>query len=52
MEFHATLGDANVIMVAEKYVPERIPDKEFIISKHYTEINKNELENILNALLD
>lgn len=52
MEFPATLGKAKVIMVAEKYIPESIPDKEFIISRHYKEINKNELENILNALLE
>lgn len=52
MEFHATLGQTMVIMVAEKYLPGKVPDKEFIIPKHYKEINKNELENILNALLD
>ena len=52
MEFHATLGTTMVIMVAEKYLPGKVPDKEFIIPKHYKEINKNELENILNALLN
>lgn len=52
MEFHAFLGSTEVIMVAEKYQSEKIPDKEFIIPKHYKEINKNELENILHALLE
>jgi GLPGLI family protein len=52
MEFHATLGQTMVIMVAEKFLPVIVPDKEFIIPKHYKEINKNELENILNALLE
>ncbi len=51
MEFHAILGTTEVVMVAEKFQSETIPDKEFIIPKHYKEINKNELENILNALL-
>jgi GLPGLI family protein len=52
MEFHAILGPTEVIMIAEKFQSESIPDKEFIIPKHYKEINKKELENILNALLE
>lgn len=52
MEFRAILGTTEVTMIAEKYQSENIPDKEFIIPKHYKEINKNELENILNALLE
>lgn len=51
MEFHAILGTTEVVMIAEKYQSEIIPDKEFITPKHYKEISKNELENILNALL-
>jgi len=52
MEFRAILGTTEVIMIAEKFQSENIPDKEFIVPKHYKEINKNELENILNALLE
>lgn len=52
MEFHAILGATEVIMIAEKYQAETIPDKEFLVPKHYMEISKNELESILNALLD
>jgi GLPGLI family protein len=52
MEFHAILGTTEVVMMAEKYQSVNIPDKEFMIPKHYKEINKNELESILNALLD
>ena len=52
MEFHAILGATEVIMIAEKFQSENIPDKEFIIPKHYKEINKKELENVLKALLE
>ncbi len=52
MEFTATLGGTSVIMVAEKYLRGNIPDKEFILPRNYMEINKNELEDIMNALLD
>jgi GLPGLI family protein len=52
MEFTATLGGTTVIMVAEKYLPGKVPDKEFILPRNYMEINKNELEDIMNALLD
>jgi GLPGLI family protein len=52
MEFHASLGGANVNIVAEKYLPGKIPDKEFTLPRNYKEINKDELENIMNALLE
>lgn len=52
MEFHAIIGKTRVIMVAEKYLPEKIADKEFIVPRHYKEVDKEELENILNALLE
>lgn len=52
MEFHACLGGTNVNIVAEKYKPGKIPDKEFFLPKNYKEIKKDELEDILNALLD
>jgi GLPGLI family protein len=51
MEFHATLGGTSVKIVAEKYVPGKIPDKEFSLPKNYKEIDKEELENIMSALL-
>lgn len=51
MEFHATLGGTSVVVVAEKYIPGKIPDKEFSLPRNYKEINKNELEDIMIALL-
>lgn len=52
MEFHATLGNTDVMVSAEKYLPGKIPDKEFSVPRNYKEINKNELENIMNAILE
>jgi GLPGLI family protein len=52
MEFHANLGATSVLMVAEKYIPGTIPEKEFILPRNYKEINKHEFEDIMNALLE
>jgi GLPGLI family protein len=52
MEFHAILGNTNVLVVAEKYVPGKVPNKVFSIPRNYKEINKNELEDIMNAILE
>jgi GLPGLI family protein len=52
MEFRASLGGTSVNIIAEKYVPGKVSDKEFSLPKNYKEINKDELENILNALID
>jgi len=52
MEFQASLGGTFVNVVAEKYVPGKIPDKEFSVPRNYKEIDKDEFENIMNALLD
>ncbi len=52
MEFHASLGGTNVSIVAEKYIPGKIPDKEFSLPRNYKQISKDDLENIMNAFLE
>ena len=52
LEFHANLGQSEIHLVAEKYIPEYLPDKEFYYPRNYKEISKQEMEKILNALLE
>ena len=52
LEFRANLGNSEIQMVAEKYSPEYLPDKEFHYPRNYREISKHEMEKIINALLE
>ncbi len=52
LEFRANLGQSEIHMVAEKYKPEYLPDKEFNFPRNYREISKQDMEKILNALLE
>ncbi|KPK84569.1 MAG: hypothetical protein AMS27_09555 [Bacteroides sp. SM23_62_1] len=52
LEFRTNLGHTNMLMIAEKYYPENLPDKEFHLPRNYRKVTKNEMEKILNALLE
>ena len=52
MEFITTMGNAKMQMIAEKYRPVRIDDKEFEIPDDYRPVTRMEMENILHALME
>ena len=52
MEFQTTLGQSDIMMVAEKVRQVAIPEKEFELLQNYKTVNKIEMESIFNALLE
>jgi GLPGLI family protein len=52
LEFNTIMGNANMHMIASNCDITRIPPRIFELPKNYTEVNKAEMETILNALLD
>lgn len=52
LEFNTIMGNANMHMVAKNCDVTRVPARVFELPKNYTQVSKDEIETILNALLD